>query len=222
MQDPYYQDDHCTIYHGDCREIWPRLSFDAVVTDPPYGVELSGKSTKHTERSGIRYGHYDDTLENLVAVVLPVVTSLVDTGKPVVVTPGVRSVFRYPPPAAMGSIFYPSGAGVGRWGFICSQPILYYGKDPYLAVGMGSRPDSFSTTDASEPNAHPCPKPIRTMRWLVTKASLPGQMVLDPFMGSGTTLRAAKDLGRKAIGIEIEERYCEIAAKRLGHEVLFA
>ncbi|MDD5304003.1 MAG: site-specific DNA-methyltransferase [Elusimicrobia bacterium] len=67
---------------------------------------------------------------------------------------------------------------------------------------------------------HPSPKPECVMRWLVDELSEPGETVLDPFMGSGTTLRAAKDLGRKAIGIEIEERYCEIAAKRLSQQVL--
>jgi hypothetical protein len=71
-----------------------------------------------------------------------------------------------------------------------------------------------------ENNGHPCPRPIDTMRHICAIASPVGGTILDPFMGSGTTLRAAKDLGRKAIGIEIEERYCEIAAKRMSQEVL--
>ena len=70
-----------------------------------------------------------------------------------------------------------------------------------------------------EPRWHPTQKPVRLMRELVGLFSSPGQVVLDPFMGSGTTLVAAKKLGRKAIGIEIEEKYCEIAAKRLSQEV---
>jgi DNA modification methylase len=73
----------------------------------------------------------------------------------------------------------------------------------------------------SDVGGHPCPKPLKLMRQLVSSLSTDDGVVVDPFIGSGTTLRAAKDLGRKAIGIEIEERYCEIAAKRLGQEVLF-
>jgi DNA modification methylase len=67
---------------------------------------------------------------------------------------------------------------------------------------------------------HPTQKPLELMRWCVEHYSKPHDTILDPFMGSGTTLRAAKDLGRQAIGIEIEEKYCEIAARRLSQEVL--
>ena len=70
-------------------------------------------------------------------------------------------------------------------------------------------------------SGHPCPKPLKAWTWLLTKGSVESSdTILDPFMGSGTTLRAAKDLGRKAIGIEIEERYCEVAAKRMSQSVM--
>jgi site-specific DNA-methyltransferase (adenine-specific)/modification methylase len=76
-----------------------------------------------------------------------------------------------------------------------------------------------SGEDKQTRRRHPTEKPVELMRWCIQQC--PAGVVLDPFMGSGTTLRAAKDLGRKSIGVELEERYCEIAAKRLGQEVLF-
>jgi DNA modification methylase len=111
---------------------------------------------------------------------------------------------------------------MGRWGFTCMQPILYYGSDPFLRTGQGARANSCGQTYPNDANTHghPCAKPIRMIEWLVSRASLPGEIVLDPFMGSGTTLVAAKRLGNKAIGIELEERYCEIAAKRLAQGAL--
>ena len=218
MVAPYYQDDHVTIYHGDCIEVLPLLaeSFECVVTDPPYGVEFEGKKTKHRKAAG-GYATHNDTPEFVRGVVCPLVDRL-STAVPVVVTPGTRCMFDYPRPVEVGAIYFPSGAGFTPWGFRCSQPILYYGKDPNAAKGWTA--NSFLSTDAAEPNGHPCPKPLSVMEWLVRKASRPGWTVLDPFAGSGSTLRAAKNLGRKAIGIEIDERYCEIAAERMGQEVL--
>jgi len=217
---PYYEQDGIVIYHGDCRDVLP-LSCDVVVTDPPYGVGFDGKNTKHTKREESGYDSgFEDTPWYVENIVVPTIREIVSSGLRAVVTPGTRNAFLYPPPDAMGCFFYPSGAGLGRWGFTCSQPILYYGKCPYLATGQGHRPDSYYTTEAAENNGHPCPKPIGAMSWLVIKASLPRETVLDPFMGSGTTLVAAKRLGRKAIGIEIEEKYCEIAAKRLAQGAL--
>lgn len=217
---PFYQDDWCTIYHGDCREVLPHIGpVDLVLTDPPYGVEFQGKNTKATKRNNNGYSGFHDSLEYLESVVILTLKNLIETNR-CIITPGTRNAFLYPKPAAMGTIFYPSGSGLGRWGFTCSQPILYYGKCPYLAAGLGHRPDSFASTEIADVSGHPCPKPVRVMSWLVSKGSFFGELVLDPFMGSGTTLVAAKNLGRKSIGIEIEEKYCEIAVKRLRQEVL--
>lgn len=219
---PYYEHAGITIFHADCREVLPHLpKVDLVLTDPPYGVQFEGKNTKYTRRSNDGYASLEDTADYVGSVIVPIVRECVDRYARVVVTPGLRNCFAYDAPTAMGTIFYPSGAGMGKWGFTCSQPIFYYGKCPYLANSMGSRPDSFSTTESAEDLGHPCPKPIGTMKWLVNRSSLEGETILDPFMGSGTTLVAAKLLNRKAIGIEIEEKYCEIAALRLAQDNLF-
>ena len=208
---PYYERNGITIYHGDCREILPSVSADALVTDPPYGVEFSGKVTKHTiNRGGYTVPDSADIGPLGVSLALPrVQRGAVFTGN--------RNLHSYPQPRDIGCVYCPSGAGQGPWGFSCVNPILFYGKRTPRA---GMRPTSIQSFATSAPNGHPCPKPLEWMRWLVSLASLEGETILDPFMGSGTTLRAAKDLGRKAIGIEIEERYCEIAAKRLEQEVL--
>jgi site-specific DNA-methyltransferase (adenine-specific) len=84
--------------------------------------------------------------------------------------------------------------------------------------GVYCRRDLSNNAIANE-RVHPTQKPVSLMRWCI-EFFPHARTILDPFMGSGTTLRAAKDLGRKAIGIEIEERYCEIAAKRLSQMAL--
>jgi hypothetical protein len=171
---------------------------------------------------GTGYASVSDSEELVKSVIVPVIVACVSRFSRVVVTPGTRCTFFYARPDALGGIFNRAGSGSGTWGFECVAPILYYGKDPFLADGLGRRPNSFeqSPADFSEKNGHPCPKPIKVMTWLINRSSRENETILDPFMGSGTTLRAAKDLGRKAIGIEIEEKYCEIAARRMEQEVL--
>jgi len=224
MPTPYYEQSGVTIYHGDCRDLLP-LACDVVITDPPYGVGLTAKRAK--QRGGgvvSRPGHYviDDTPEYITAVVVPVINQCRQMAKAVVVTPGSRNLWLYPAADDVGCFFSAAGTGMGRWGFTCSQPILFYGADPYLAASMGSRPNSHGQTYPNDANTigHPCAKPLPMWTWLVGRASLTGMTVLDPFMGSGTTLVAAKRLGCRAIGIELEERYCEIAARRLQQEAL--
>jgi DNA modification methylase len=221
---PYYKEDGITIYCGDARDVIPLLpKADLVLTDPPYGVSLAGKRTKRdASLSNTGYsGIFEDTPEYIDSTVLPIIRLCIERFHRVVVTPGVRHLFKYPEPSDVGCVFNPAGAGRGRWGFNCFNPILYYGKDPYIQRGMGGRPNGFSEVAAGDGSiGHPCPKPLRWMLWLVNKASLPGDLILDPFMGSGTTLIASKRLGRSAIGVEIEESYCRIAIDRLRQDVL--
>ena len=201
---------------GDCREILPTLPrVDAVVTDPPYGVNYEGSTTLHTAKDGIGYESFDDTPEEVATVCVPAVRLAVSLARSAIVTPGLACCHLYDIPRAQGAIFYPSGANTGPWGFICSQPLYYYGKDPYLARQLGSRPNGFMSTESAEKNGHPCPKPIRVTKWMVDRVSFTGETILDPFMGSGTTGVAAVQMGRKFIGIERESKYFDIACKRI-------
>jgi len=211
------------LYRGDCLDVLRRLpdeSVDAVVTDPPYGVGLKAKRAK--QRGGgvtAREGTYcfDDTPEYVRDVVQPIIEECRRIARSVVLTPGTRNAWLYPPPDDIGCFFSAAGTGMGRWGFTCSQPILYYGKCPYLARCLGSRPNSCGQTYPNDANkiAHPCAKPIRMATWLVQRASLAGMTVLDPFMGSGTTGVACVQTGRNFIGVEIDPTYFAIAKRRI-------
>jgi site-specific DNA-methyltransferase (adenine-specific) len=208
---PYYQHAGITIYHGDCREILPTLGkFDLLLTDPPYG--LKGAETEKNS-----YGLFEDEPLKVLEMVRLILS--MNSAERVALTPGQSLMFDYPKPAAVGAFYYPAGTGSCSWGYVCWQPIFFYGPDPYLARGMGRRANSYSSTEQAEINGHPCPKPIGAWKWLLKRTSFAGERVIDPFMGSGTTLEAARALGINAVGIEIEEKYCEIAAKRLSQEV---
>lgn len=149
----------------------------------------------------------------------PSLTVLRAVATSVVLTPGNRCLDLYPQAQSFGAFFQPAAVGLQTFGNVDAQPILYYGKNASKRV-MGV-PCSYRLVEVPDKWLdHPCPKPLLTWQALLGNISLPGQTVLDPFMGSGTTLRAAKNLGRKAIGIEIEERYCEVAVKQLAQEVL--
>ena len=207
---PYYEHEGVTIYHGDCREILPHVKADAVVTDPPYGIAYrSNRGADHDEVCG----DLDTAVRDWVLAALPGVPSLVFGRWDVPRPPGTRQrlIWSKAPDPGMGDLSSP-------WG--CSDEEIYV-----LGSGFTGRRGSNVITFPKVPvgakgvgRDHPTPKPRALMVHLVERC--PPGVILDPFMGSGTTLRAAKDLGRKAIGIEIEERYCEIAAKRLAQEVL--
>jgi DNA modification methylase len=230
---PYYEDKTAGIvlYCGDARDILPHLpSCDLLLTDPPYGVNLVKKTSDYRDSKYFDNGEslkasvlYQDSPEQVRALIREVMPLVLAVSQRAIIFPGPRMMWAYPEPASVGCVFTVSGAGRSPWGFQCMHPILFYGKDPWLADGKGSQPNSFRT---EQPNLdakgidHPCPKPLPWMKWAVVRGSRVGETILDPFCGAGTTLLAAKELGRKAIGIEIEERYCAITVGRLRQSVL--
>lgn len=210
-----------TLILGDCREIMPTLGrVDAVVTDPPYGVGLTAKVTKHGRIKATR--NYNDEESEILPLVTMAVELMMEISPCAIVTPGIRLLQRYPRAKSIGTIFCANGAGLDSWGFSCNNPILYYGKCPYMSRGMGSRPNSFYSAHpgmhvtGENMTDHPCPKPLAWMEWLVLRASpLPAETILDPFMGSGTTLVACEKLGRRGIGIELDPHYFDVACRRV-------
>jgi site-specific DNA-methyltransferase (adenine-specific) len=215
--EPYYDRDGITIYNGDCLDVLPQLEgIDVVLTDPPYGIE-GGVGGGVARGKGDYLGGFVDDPENVRIVVVPIIEWCIENAACVVVTPGNRNFCMYPQPKSFGAFYQPAAVGLQAFGNIDAQPIFYYGT---AGGGRMGKPCSYVLTETPEVNGHPCPKPLKAWRKLLANISDPGDLILDPFMGSGTTLRAAKDLGRRAIGIEINEAYCEIAVKRLAQEVL--
>ena len=205
---PYYSEDGITIYHGDCREVLPGLErADVILTDPPYGVNF-GYSAE-----------YDDGQRNYAAFIGGCFELMRRSADRVLLTVGMRNLWLYPPAewvlcwAKPGSVRRSDLGGFKEW-----EPVFVYGK-PKIWNDFKLLPDCVNHA-SDEAAGHPCPKPLALYEWLSEQSCESGQLITDPFSGSGTTLRAAKNKGRKAIGIEIEEKYCEIAAKRLSQKVL--
>src|ERR1700722_10502645 len=207
---PYYEEAGITIYHGDCRDVISSIDFSVTVTDPPYGVNL-GAYTGTSRYLNTPYACIDDTPEFVATVCVPAIEMCLAKSSQLAMTPGNKCMFLYPRPDDIGVWYNPASTNRGKWGFSHVNAFIYfYGKDPHN-VGKGMIPNSISGhCDSVEGIAHPCPKPLKFARWLVGRTSTKNDTVLDPFMGSGTTLLAAKNWGRPAIGVELEERYCEI------------
>ena len=237
---PYYEHGGITIYCGDCREVLPGLEpADLVLTDPPYAVSVSGSQVKSRTARGGRNGTRrldffagDADWDAMRSVVLAGCLAASDLAPTLYIWCGHRS---------FGDLVYsleesgfatrflvwrkttPAPAPPGNWTSAAELCVYAYRHvSPSFGRGYCENVLEAQTMRPGQPDktGHPTQKPRGVIDPLVQKGCPEGGLVLDPFMGSGTTLRAAKDLGRRAIGIEIEERYCEIAAKRLAQEVL--
>jgi DNA modification methylase len=214
---PYHETEAGVLYLGDCLEVMAGLPdgcADAVVTDPPYGVNGGvGGQAIATKKAKYQTTQWDDTPEYILAHVVPVISILKQWDIPMAVTTGNRCLYFYPTPDDIGCFWTPAAANRGPWGFTTFNPILYYGKD--WRAGRGSLPSGIQVTERAKVDGFPCPKPIKAWTWLVDKVCPPSGTVLDPFVGSGTTMVACVQTGRKGIGIEIDPGSFEIAKKRV-------
>jgi len=221
---PYYEDTKSgiVIYHGDCREILPELgaeSIDLVLTDPQYGIGADnnfGRGNTQRGASAALSKDYGDASWDSSPPDAELLGMVLAAGKRSILWGG--NYFALPP--APGWLVWDKDNGDNgyadcelawtnlrqavrkirfRWNGMLQE---YGGKD-------------------KEHRWHPTQKPLPVMAWCIRQALKHNNVstILDPFMGSGTTLIAARDLGRRAVGIELKEKYCEIAAKRLGQEV---
>jgi site-specific DNA-methyltransferase (adenine-specific) len=212
MTGPYYADGTVELWHGDARECLDWLSADVLVTDPPYGISWRQeglhrlRDRRHASTPSIAG---DDSPE-----LRDEVLHLWGTDRPAV----IFGTWRIPrPPAVTHRLIWHKagrqpGVAPGAW-FPTDEEIYLIGR------GWQGRPTGtvITTTERRhlQPKltGHPTPKPVELMSRLIEKA--PAGEIADPFAGSGATLLAARNLGRRAIGVEIDEAYCEIIARRL-------
>lgn len=235
MSAPYYQDESVALYHGDCREVTEWLEADVLVTDPPYGrAWRQGKSKVAGIKSDAHPGIAGDADTSVRDTALAMWHQTID--------PRLGG-YETAPAIVFGDLMLQPPIG--------TQQVLVYRKPPnagtrgatagwrrdieaiYLLGGwwssLSARRSSVITTalpsqgNPSSPQGiygHPHVKPLDVMEQLVSMAH-PRATIADPFAGTGATLMAAKCTGRRAVGIEISEAYCETAAKRLAQHTLF-
>lgn len=227
---PYYEDDLVTLWHGDCREVLPTLDpVDVLLTDPPYGIV---KGAAVVRRGGADVQDWGAAGHNVVVANWRDSVPLAQDAWIVEFGAMAANAFLVPEhwavewnPANVFALVKQAPAPTPRPGFASAVELALVsrvgkpkwhggGYFPNRWIGLTPNRDGSSV-------GHPTQKPQEPFSALVRALTAPDGVVLDPFAGSGTTLRAAKDEGRRAIGVELEERYCEIAAKRLAQDTLF-
>jgi site-specific DNA-methyltransferase (adenine-specific) len=218
---PYWQDGTCSLYLGDCREVTAWLEADVLVTDPPYGIGYGRRrgtwDMPAARPEGIE-GDRDTALRDAVLAQWPYPAVMFGDLK-LAIPARTTQVLVYRKPPDSGT----HGAAAGFRHDI--EAVYLIGKWPHAIGGRSSVLDTGARMVGGQFGpagryGHPHAKPVDVMETLI--AACPPGTIADPFAGSGSTLVAARNQGRRYIGVELEERYCERAALRLSQASLFA
>jgi DNA modification methylase len=220
----FYEDSQVKLWNGDCREILPTIrGVDCVVTDPPYFLpashySLRGVTSKSIGDLSILERYFKELLAEIYACLKP-------TGVAYVFCDGQSyPIFHrvgYNQWKSIRPLIWDKGVSVNGYGWRHQHELIAYmtkPEDPVVPTGDGDvlRENAVKVAD----RLHPAEKPSKLIMRLIQKSTKEGQTVLDPFAGSGSTLLAARDCGRKAIGIEIEPNYCQVAIRRIHGELM--
>lgn len=238
MVEPYFERDGITIYHGDCLDVLPQLSaVDITFSSPPYNTIAvttpSGMMKEHTHKQNEGYdGFEDDMPEDEYQEWMRSVFGLCRNLSEGLVWVNHKTRYRdksgIHPLAIFDWPFY-SEVVWDRKGsitlnarkFAPSHEFIYgFGVPHFWDNTQNTKMSVWQINPERDIKGHPCPFPVAIAERCIVASCPEGGIVLDPFMGSGTTLRAAKNTGRRAIGIEISEKYCELAANRMAQAVL--
>jgi site-specific DNA-methyltransferase (adenine-specific) len=217
---PYYANEHVTLWHGDCREVTEWLAADVLVTDPPYGIAF---------KRGKGFSRWDHGAQSIAG------DTTTDSRDAALVAWGERpaavfgSFYAAPPIGIRHVLVYRKPVDTGVVGSLLGwrrdvEPVYLVGQWPRRPavrsslLVTGARSSGNRHSGIAGRYGHPHAKPVDLLEALIDQC--PPGVIADPFAGSGSTLVAARNLGRQAIGVEIEERYCELIARRLAQDVL--
>jgi site-specific DNA-methyltransferase (adenine-specific) len=213
MCEPYYSDANVTLYHGDCLKITDWLAADVLVTDPPYGT----KRMAGNPRGG--YGRRDLSFDGKTGFVI-------DNDETTDARDSALALWALKPALVFGSPRLPDPPGDWSDRLVWDKkrpgmnggPWRYRHESIFVTAGFVRRDNEATSILTAWPDQsqHIHAKPLGLMTSLVDRA--PAGVIADPFAGSGSTLVAAANLGRKCIGVELDERYCELVAKRLDQQ----
>lgn len=217
---PYYEDDMVTLYHGSCLDITEWVAADVLVTDPPYGVSYQSNQRKGEKLAAIA-GDADPEIRNRALALWGSERPAIVFGSWRVLPPAgerQRLIWAKLGTPGMGDLSMPWGTSHedihvlgGGW----DREATGQKRSGSVITGSGVRGGAAGAENAT---GHPTPKPVPLMENLIQRC--PPGLIAEPFAGSGATLVAARNLGRKAIGVELEERYCEGIAQRLSQGAL--